>query len=85
MDRNKSSTTIAGIDVGKRQLDAAVLGRAEQHRVANDAAGWEGLIAWLAERGVRRVGLEATAGYERGVRARLEAAGWRWWCTSRWR
>jgi hypothetical protein len=27
MDRNKSSTTIAGIDVGKRQLDAAVLGR----------------------------------------------------------
>jgi transposase len=75
MDGNKSSTTIAGIDVGKRQLDAAVYGQAEQHRVANDADGWEALIAWLGEQGVRRVGLEATAGYERGVRARLEAAG----------
>jgi transposase len=75
MDGNKSSTTIAGIDVGKRQLDTAVHGQAEQHRAANDAAGWEALAAWLAERGVRRVGLEATAGYERGVRARLEAAG----------
>ena len=75
MDGNKSNTTIAGIDVGKRQLDAAVHGRAEQHQVANDAAGWEALVAWLGERGVERVGLEATAGYERGVRARLEAAG----------
>ena len=75
MDRNKSSTTIAGIDVGKRRLDAAVHGQAEQHCVANDAAGWEALAVWLTERGVRRVGLEATAGYERGVRARLEAAG----------
>jgi len=75
MDGNKFSTTIAGIDVGKRQLDVALHGQAEQHRVANDAVGWEALAAWLAERGVRRVGLEATAGYERGVRARLQAAG----------
>lgn len=75
MDGNKFSTTIAGIDVGKRQLDAAVHGRAEQRQVANDAAGWEALVAWLDEQGVGRVGLEATAGYERGVRARLEAAG----------
>lgn len=75
MDRDKSSTTIAGVDVGKRQLDAAVHGRGEQCQVTNDAAGWEALAAWLAERKVVRVGLEATAGYERGVRARLEAAG----------
>ena len=64
MDGNKSNTTIAGIDVGKRQLDAAVHGRAEQHQVANDAAGWEALVAWLGERGVERVGLEATGGYD---------------------
>lgn len=75
MDGNKSSTPIAGIDVGKRQLDAAVYGQAEQHQVANDGDGWEALVIWLGERGVGRVGLEATAGYERGIRARLEAAG----------
>lgn len=75
MDRSKSSTTIAGIDVGKLQLDVAVHGQVEQHRVANDATGWEALVAWLGERGVRRVGMEATGGYERGVRARLEAQG----------
>lgn len=75
MDGNKSSTTVAGIDVGKRQLDAAVHGQAEPYQVANDADGWEALAVWLTERGVRRVGLEATAGYERGARARLEAAG----------
>lgn len=33
------------------------------------------MVAWLRERGVVRVGLEATAGYERAARARLEAAG----------
>jgi transposase len=43
--------------------------------VANDGDGWEALVIWLGERGVGRVGLEATAGYERGIRARLEAAG----------
>jgi transposase len=75
MDRKEPSTKIAGIDVGKRQLDVAVHGQAEQHRVANDADGWEALVAWLGKRNVRRVGLEATGGYERGVRGRLEAAG----------
>ena len=75
MDGNKSSTTIAGIDVGKRQLDAAVHGRSELYQAANDAAGWEMLVGWLGERGIKRVGLEATAGYERGIRGRLEAAG----------
>lgn len=75
MDKGKSNTTIAGIDVGKHRLDVAVHGRAEQHQAANDAAGWETLVGWLGERGVGRVGLEATAGYERGIRARLEAAG----------
>lgn len=75
MDGKKSSTTIAGIDVGKRQLDVAVHGLSEQFQVGNDAAGWEALVIWLAEGSVGRVGLEATGGYERGVRARLEAAG----------
>lgn len=75
MERCERSTKIGGIDVGKKQLDAAVHGGGEQFQAANDAAGWEALAAWLKERGVGRVGLEATAGYERGVRGRLEAAG----------
>jgi len=75
MDKGNPSTTIAGIDVGKRQLDVAVHGRDQQHQVTNDPAGWETLVGWLDERGIKRVGLEATAGYERGIRARLEAAG----------
>lgn len=75
MERCERSTKIGGIDVGKKQLDAAVHGGGEQFQTANDAAGWEALAAWLKERGVGRVGLEATAGYERGVRGRLEAAG----------
>lgn len=75
MDRKKPSTIVAGIDVGKHWLDGAVHGCDEQHQVTNDASGWAALEAWLEARGVVRVGLEATAGYERGVRARLEARG----------
>jgi transposase len=75
MERIERNTKIAGIDVGKRQLDVAVHGCAQQFQGGNDAAGWETLSAWLKEMGVGRVGVEATAGYERGIRARLEAAG----------
>jgi len=38
-------------------------------------AGYSELIAWLKAREVGRVGLEATGGYERGVRTALEQAG----------
>jgi len=41
----------------------------------NDAAGLEALIGWLQARQVGRVGLEASGGYERGVREALAAAG----------
>jgi transposase len=75
MDGSELNIKIAGIDVGKKALDAAVLGLSEPRRTANDAAGWGELIAWLRAHQVRRVGLEATGGYERGVREALEAAG----------
>lgn len=64
----------AGVDVGKRWLDAAVHGGEGELRVANDAAGHAELIGWLKARGVTRVGMEASGGYERGVRSALEAA-----------
>lgn len=75
MEQGQSNTKIAGIDVGKRHLDAAVHGVADVARMANAAAGISELIGWLKAREVGRVGLEATGGYERVVRSALEAAG----------
>ena len=75
MEQRQSSTKVAGIDVGKGWLDVAAHGLEDALRVENDAAGISTLIAWLKAREVGRVGLEATGGYERGVRAALDAAG----------
>ena len=75
MEQNTSNTKIAGIDVGKAQLDAAVHGMGDLTRVDNAPAGFSELIGWLKAREVGRVGLEATGGYERAVRMALEAAG----------
>ena len=75
MERRQSSTKVGGIDVGKRWLDIAVHGLEDELRVENGPAGYSELIGWLKAREVCRVGLEATGGYERCVRAALEAAG----------
>jgi len=52
-----------------------VHGLEDKTQVANTPAGFGEIIAWLRSRQVGRVGLEATGGYERGVRLALEAAG----------
>lgn len=75
MGREQSSTAVAGIDVGKARLDAALSRGEEEIAAANTAAGHAELIAWLRAHGVARVGLEASGGYERGIRSALEAAG----------
>ena len=75
MKRDKSNTKIAGIDVGKRQLDVAVHGAAQVQSFANSADGIGAVVAWLRAREVGRVGLEASGGYERAVREALSAAG----------
>src|SRR5918998_20586 len=75
MEQHHSSTTIAGIDVGKHRLDVALHGSPDEIQLANSPDGLARLLAWLRARGVTRVGLEATGGYERAVRASLEAAG----------
>jgi transposase len=75
VEQRQSSSKIAGIDVGKRGLDVAVHGLEDASRVENGPAGFSELIAWLKVREVGRVGLEATGGYERGVRAALSEAG----------
>jgi transposase len=75
LEQRQSNTKVAGIDVGKHRLDLAVHGLEDALQVDNGAAGFSELIAWLRAREVGRVGLEATGGYERGVRAALAAAG----------
>lgn len=75
MEQRQSSMRIAGIDVGKHRLDVAAHGSEDTTAVSNDAAGISELIGWLKAREVGRVGLEATGGYERAVRAALERAG----------
>ena len=75
MEQIKSSTKIAGVDVGKHRLDVAVHGASDLTTVDNTAAGIEVLVDWLRVRGVGRVGLEASGGYERAARQALETAG----------
>ncbi|UQR68219.1 IS110 family transposase [Bradyrhizobium sp. C-145] len=52
-----------------------VHGRDEGWEVANDLPGWRKLVQLLTKAGVKRVGIEATGGYERGVVEHLRAAG----------
>jgi transposase len=65
----------AGIDTGKRKLDAAVAGSSDVLCVGNDDVGHEALSAWLQQHAVERVGIEASGGYERAAVAHLRAAG----------
>jgi transposase len=66
---------VAGIDVGKHRLDVAVHGSEDAMAARNNAVGYSEVIAWLKTREVGRVGLEASGGYERGVRVALDEAG----------
>lgn len=75
MEQHQSSTPVAGIDVGKHRLDVALAGSPDEIQVDNSPDGLAHLLTWLRARQVERVGLEATGGYERAVRATLEAAG----------
>lgn len=63
----KRSTICAGIDTGKRRLDVAIDGRREQLQVDNTAEGHELLLAWLRQHRVKRVGIEASGGYEQPI------------------
>ena len=66
---------LVGIDVSKDWLDVASYPRRERLRCSNDAAGHGKLLAWLAERPVEMVGLEASGGYEQPVLRALGGAG----------
>ncbi len=65
----------AGIDTSKRKLDAALDERPEKLQVDNAADGHKGLSAWLRRQGVKRIGIEASGGYEKAVVAQLRRDG----------
>jgi transposase len=67
----KRTTICAGIDTGKRKLDVALDGGSEQLQVENTAEGYKALLEWLGRHKVKRVGIEASGGYEQPVVAEL--------------
>ena len=71
----KDIMVCAGIDTGKRRLDIAVNGRKERLQVDNDPQGHLLLLEWLRRHRVKRVGIEASGGYEQEVVATLRAHG----------
>jgi transposase len=71
----KHNMVCAGIDTGKRKLDVALA--EDPHRLVtdNNGDGHMALSAWLRKHRVKRVGIEASGGYEREVVARLRRDG----------
>jgi transposase len=67
----KRITICAGIDTGKRRLDVALDGSSERLQVENTAEGHKALLEWLRRHKVKRVGIEASGGYEQPVVAEL--------------
>ncbi|KRQ89431.1 IS110 family transposase [Bradyrhizobium valentinum] len=63
----KRITVCAGIDTGKRKLDVAIDGNCEQLQVENTAEGYKVLLEWLRRHKVKRIGIEASGGYEQPV------------------
>lgn len=54
-----------GVDVSKAELVAAVWPDRARRAVPNTPEGWQALSAWGRSMSVRRIGLEASGGYER--------------------
>lgn len=71
----KHSTKAAGIDTGKHKLDVALSTGDETLQLGNDEAGYPQLWSWLRRHRIKRVGIEASGGYERGVVAWLREHG----------
>src|SRR5271163_3478540 len=70
----KRITICAGIDTGKSKLDVAIDGSSEQLQIDNTAEGYKVLLDWLRRHRVKRIGIEASGGYEQMVVAELRRA-----------
>src|SRR5580700_2409183 len=71
----KHSMVCGGIDTGKRKLDVALNEDAARLQVVNTVEGHGKLSAWLRQHAVRRVGIEASGGYEQAVVTQLRRDG----------
>lgn len=69
------SPLCVGIDVSKATLDIAASSAIEQFSVANDADGFDSIIAVLRKHTVALVLMEATGGLEAAVACALQAEG----------
>jgi transposase len=72
---SKRSTAYAGVDTGKLHLDVALHKHCEELQVKNSPEGHRALSAWLRKHRVKRVGIEASGGYEKDVVAQLRRDG----------
>jgi transposase len=72
---SKHTMICAGIDTGKRKLDVALDGSREWLQVDNTPKGHKALSGWLRRHRTKRVGIEASGGYERAVVAELRRDG----------
>src|SRR5215204_2797127 len=68
---SKHSIACSIIDAGKRKLDVALHERPEQLQVDNTLDGHNALSTWLRRHRVKRIGIEASGGYEQAVVAKL--------------
>ena len=75
MEQRKSNTKVAGVDVGKRWLDAAVHGCEEPLHVANTGPGIGELVAWLKSARSAGSAWRRRAAMSAACAAALEAAG----------
>jgi transposase len=72
---SKHTTICAGIDTGKRKLDVAIAESPHQLQIDNNPDGHTALSKWLRQHRVKRVGIEASGGYEQVVVAALRRDG----------
>jgi transposase len=72
---SKHIMVCAGIDTGKHKLDVAFAEGSERLQVDNTPEGHGILSTWLRKRRAKRVGIEASGGYERDVVSRLRREG----------
>jgi transposase len=70
----QDSTPAAGVDIGKHSLDLAFPGEPTT-QLPNTPEGHTALLEACQARGVTRVGLEASGGYERALVRALRGAG----------
>src|SRR6185503_12189055 len=71
MKMAKHTTICAGIDTGKRKLDVALDGSCMLLKNDNTPEGYKVLLDWLRCHRVKRIGIEASGGYEQAVVAEL--------------